>query len=129
MISVLMLIASGVALTQFGVSYWRSLLAGMAAQQLSEQFVAASGLEHDTPVAEDFGSLLSLNRLTPGLESSPKSLAGLQAYFNVVKALSGLPALKSWAQAELNTCAKCVAVIVDQRLSQNLAAAAEMRSC
>jgi hypothetical protein len=129
MISSLMLIASVVAMTQFGISYWRSLIAGMAAKPLSDRFVAASGLDHAAPAAEDFGALLSLHRLTPGLETRPSSLRGLQAYYSVVSAVRSLPALNRWAQAELNTCAKYLAVVVDQRLSQNLACAAEMRSC
>jgi hypothetical protein len=129
MISILMLIASAVAMTQFGVSYWRSLIAGMAAKPLSEAFVAASGLETAAPSAGDFGALLTLHKLTPGLESRPGSLRGLQAYYSVVNALKSLPALNRWAQSELNTCAKYLAVVVDQRMSQNLACAAEMRSC
>jgi hypothetical protein len=127
-ISYIILIASVGGLAQFGISYWRSILAGMAAKQLSAEFAIASGLDHETPLAEDFGALLSLNRLTPGLNQSAGKMVGLQAYFTAVKMLSGLPALKSWAQSELNICSRYLAVIVDQRLSHNLACAAEMRS-
>lgn len=129
MISILMLIASVVAMTQFGVSYWRSLIAGMAAKPLSDAFVAASGLETASPSADDFGALLTLHKLTPSLESRPSNLRALQVYYSAVKALKSMPALNRWAQSELNTCAKYLAVVVDQRLSQNLVCAAEMRSC
>jgi hypothetical protein len=129
MISVLMLIAALIGLAQFGVSYWRSMLASTAAQPLSERFCAASGLEHGTPGASDFSAILSLHRLTPGLDNQPSRLRGLQAYYSLVDSLRKLPALRQWAQSEMTTCSRYLAVIVDQRLSNNLACAAEMRSC
>jgi len=128
MISVLMLIAALVGVTQFGVSYWRSILANTAAQPLSHQFRVASGLEYRTPVASDFSTILSLHRLTPGLDNRPSRLRALQLYFSLVDTLRKLPMLNHWAQAELAVCCRYVAVIVDQRLSNNLACAAEMRS-
>ena len=129
MITVLMLIAALIGLAQFGVSYWRSMLASTAARPLSERFCAANRLEHRAPAASDFSAILSLHRLTPGLDNRPGSLHGLQTYYSVVDALRKLPALNHWAQLEMTTCARYLAVIVDQRLSNNLACAAEMRSC
>jgi hypothetical protein len=120
MISVLMLIAASIGLAQFGVSYWRSMLASTAAQPLSEQFRTASGLAYGTP---------SFHRLTPGLDNQPSRLRGLQVYYSLVDSLRKLPALNQWAQSEMATCARYLAVIVDQRLSNNLACAEEMRSC
>jgi hypothetical protein len=128
MISVVMLIAAAIGLAQFGVSYWRSILASTAAQPLSERFCTASGLEHGTPSAGDFSALLSLHRLTPGLDNQPSRLRGLQVYYSLVDSLRKLPALNQWAQSEMTTCARYLAVIVDQRLSNNLACATEMRS-
>ena len=128
MISVLMLIAALIGLAQFGVSYWRSMLASTAAQPLSERFRAASGLEYGTPSAGDFSAILSLHRLTPGLDNQPSRLRGLQVYYSLADSLRKLPALNQWAQSEMNTCARYLAVLVDQRLSNNLACAAEMRS-
>ena len=128
MISVLMLIAALIGLAQFGVSYWRSMLASTAAQPLSERFCAASGLERRKPSASDFSAILSLHRLTPGLDNQPSRLRGLQVYYSLVDSLRKLPASRQWAQAEMTTCARYLAVIVDQRLSNNLACATEMRS-
>jgi hypothetical protein len=128
MISVLMLIAAAIGLAQFGVSYWRSMLASTAAQPLSERFLTASGLEDGTPGASDFSAILSLHRLTPGLDNRPSRLRGLQVYYSLVDSLRKLPALNHWAQSEMTTCARYLAVIVDQRLSNNLACASEMRS-
>ena len=129
MISVLMLIAALIGMVQFGVSYWRSILASTAAQPLSERFCAAAGLQHAKPDADDFSAILSLHRLTPGLENQPSRLRGLQVYYSVVDSLRKLPALNQWAQSEMTTCARYLAVVVDQRLGNNLACAAEMRSC
>jgi hypothetical protein len=129
MISVLMLIAALIGLAQFGVSYWRSMLASTAAQPLSERFCAAVGLEERSPSASDFSAIMSLHRLTPGLDNQPSRLRGLQMYYSAVDALRKLPALNHWAQSEMATCARYLAVRVDQRLSNNLACAAEMRSC
>jgi hypothetical protein len=129
MISVLMLIAALIGLAQFGVSYWRSMLASTAAQPLSECFRAASGLAHGTPNSGDFSAILSLHRLTPGLDNQPSRLRGLQVYYSLVDSLRKLPALNQWAQSEMTTCVRYLAVIVDQRLSNNLACAEEMRSC
>jgi hypothetical protein len=129
MISVLMLIAASIGLAQFGVSYWRSMLASTAAQPLSEQFRTASGLAYGTPSSGDFNAILSLHRLTPGLDNQPSRLRGLQVYYSLVDSLRKLPALNQWAQSEMATCARYLAVIVDQRLSNNLACAEEMRSC
>ena len=128
MISVVMLIAALVGLLQFGVSYWRSMLASTAAQPLSERFCTASGLRHGRPSGGDFSTILSLHRLTPGLDNQPSRLHGLQAYYSVVDALHKLPVLNQWGHSEMNTCARYLAVLVDQRLSNNLACAAEMRS-
>lgn len=128
MISVLMLIAALIGLAQFGVSYWRAMLANTAAQLLSERFCAASGLEHGMPSASDFSAIMSLHRLTPGLDNQPSRLRGLQVYYSLVDSLRKLPALNQWAQSEMTTCTRYLAVIVDQRLSNNLACAAEMRS-
>jgi hypothetical protein len=128
MISVLLLILSVGAMVQFGLYYWRSLISGYASQPLSERFPLFSGLQHETPAAEDFGALLSLHRLTPTLGRRADSLSGLRAYYTAISVLCRLPALQNWAKQEMAICSRYVAVLVDQRLTQNLAYAHEMRS-
>lgn len=134
MFSVVLLIVSVIAMLQFGVYYWRSVIAGIAAQAVSSRVCMAAGLETDTPAAEDFRALLSLHRLTPGLKGRPDRLSALQAYFNLMGAVrsltqSHLPAVEGWARSEMATCSRYIAVLVGARLEQNLACAAEMRSC
>ncbi len=128
MFSIVILIAALGAMAQFGLYYWRSLIAGYASQPLSERFPAFSGLEHQTPMAEDFGALLSLHRLTPTMGRRADSLTALRAYYKAASVLCSLPALQEWAKREMATCSRYVAVTVDQRLTQNLAYSAEMRS-
>lgn len=128
MMSYLILIASAIGLTQFGVNYWRSLIAGTAAQPLSERVFAAAGLSGSTPGAEDFAKLASVLRLAPAMDR-PVKLRGVQVYFSAMSALRHLPALSTWAQSEMSTCSRFLAVILDQRLSQNLTCAADARSC
>jgi hypothetical protein len=128
MISTVILIVALVALAQFGLYYWRSLIAGYASQPLSERFPLFSGLEHESPEAEDFGALLSLHRLTPTLGRRADNLTTLRAYYTAVSVLCRLPALQQWAKREMAICSRYLAVTVDQRLTQNLAYAAEMRS-
>ena len=128
MFSVFILITALAGMAQFGLFYWRSLISGYASQPLSERFPQFAGLEHETPDAEDFGALLSLHRLTPTMGSRQNGLTTLRAYYTAVSVLCRLPALHEWAQREMATCSRYVAVLVDQRLTQNLAYAAEMRS-
>jgi hypothetical protein len=128
MISVIILIAAIGAMVQFGLYYWRSMIAGYASQPLSERFPLFSGLKSEIPEAEDFGALLSLHRLTPTMGHRQDGLTGLRAYYSAVSILCKLPALQAWAKQEMATCSRYVAVLVDQRLTQNLAYAAEMRS-
>jgi hypothetical protein len=128
MISVVILILMSGAMAQFGLHYWRSLILGMASEPLSERFPMFSGLAHSNPQAEDFGALLSLHRLTPTMGSRHDSLSTVRAYYTAVGVLCRLPALQQWAKREMATCSRYVAVLVDQRLTQNLAYAAEMRS-
>lgn len=127
MFSSLILSISAIGAVHFGISYWRALIAGMAAQPLSDRFAEFAGL--DRVEAKDFRALLSLHRLTPDLKRQPSSLIALRVYYAATGALKALPALNQWAQSEMVKCSRYVAVLVDQRLSDNLNAAAEMRSC
>jgi|SRR5579862_3309451 len=129
MFSGFLLTLSVIGGAHFGISYWRSMIAGVASQPLSDRFAAFSGMDKTRVAAQDFTALLSLNRLTPDLERRPGSLAGLRAYYSAASALAKLPALNRWAHDEMVRCSRYVAVLVDQRLSKNLEAAAEMRSC
>jgi hypothetical protein len=113
---------------QFFLGYWRSMILSMAAQPLSEKFFIAAGFKSAAVRAEDFGRLLSLHRIMPDAITLPNSTLRLRAYFSAVKMIKVIPGVGGWAQNELATCARCLAVIVDQRLIENLSRVAESRS-
>jgi len=127
-ISVFILIASIAAGLQFFLGYWRALIAGMAAQPLSEKFFVAAGFRNAAIRAEDFGRLLSLHRLMPDVKTLPDSTGRLRVYYSAMKMLRSLPVVGGWAQNEMATCTNCLARQVDQRLLLNLERAAESRS-
>jgi hypothetical protein len=104
MVSVVILILMVGAMAQFGLFYWRSLISGYASQPLSERFPLFSGLEHETPQAEDFGGLLSLHRLTPTMGSRQNGLTTLRAYYTAISVLCRVPAMREWAQREMAIC-------------------------
>jgi len=128
LLSTLMLVVSVAVGAQFFLGYWRALLAGMAAQPLSDKFFVAAGFQRASLQAQDFGKLLSLHRLMPDVKKAPNTVWRLRVHYSAVKMLGGLPAVGEWAQKEMAVCANCLAVLVDQRLLMNLACAAEARS-
>ena len=133
MFSLLLLTLSVAAMAQFGVYYWRSLIAGVAAQAVPDRVCEAAGLNHLAPAAEDFAALVSLHRLTPDLEGPAGNLTALQVYYSAMAAITkltktSLPAAYQWASSEMSTCSRYVAVLVGQRLESNLACAAAIRS-
>jgi len=123
-----MLVVSIAGGAQFFLGYWRALLAGMAAQPLSDKFFVASGFQRVGMQAEDFGRLLSLHRLMPDVKSMPNTVWRLRVHYSAMRMFRALPAVGGWAQKEMALCANCLAVVVDQRLLVNLACSAEVGS-
>jgi hypothetical protein len=134
MIAAMLLVISVVAMVQFAVYYWRSLLAGVAAEPLSERVREAAGLDSASVGPSDFVSFLQLNKVTPGLRDGSKGLWAVRTYYRAMETLDRLagvkhPALAAWTEREMATCSRYVAVLVGQRLERNLVCAAEIRSC
>jgi hypothetical protein len=127
-LSKLILVASIIGGAQFFIGYFRSMIASMAAQPLSEKFFVAAGFKSAAMRADDFSRLMSLHRLMPDVKTLPNSARRLNLYYSALKMISGIPGLGGWAQNEMATASQCLAVIVDQRLLLNLACAAESRS-
>jgi hypothetical protein len=122
------------ALAQFGVFYWRALVAGIAAQPVSEQVLAAAKVDSETMRGEDYRSLAQLHKLTPELCAKSSGLGLVPVYFKLMHAIGTLAAgrvatLADWAESERALCARYAAVQVDRRLQANMAFAAAMRSC
>jgi len=134
MFAAILLAISIVALTQFAVFYWRAILAGVAAQPVSDRVLAAANLDADRMNGQDFGKLAGLHDLTPELGPSSGGLTLVRAYFRVIQGLGTLssrhiPAMAEWCERERVICARFAAVQIDRRLQTNLALAAALRSC
>jgi hypothetical protein len=134
MFSALLFVISIVALAQFGVYYWRAIIAGIASQPVSEQVLAAAKVGTETFRGEDYRSLAQLHKLTPDLSAKSSGLGLVPLYFKAIHAVGELAAgrmaaVANWAEGERVLCARYAAVQVDRRLQGNLAFAAAMRSC
>ena len=128
MIAAILFTVSVVALFQFAVYYWRAVISGVAAQPISDRIRTAAGITTPQIGARDFRSILSLHDLSPDLRGPNGSFIGVRAYFSVVEKLGKLiPAMANWANAEMLTCSRYVAVLVDQHLERNIVCAAQVR--
>jgi hypothetical protein len=128
MIAAILFTVSIVALVQFGVYYWRALIAGVASKTVSERIRVAAGLSTSSIGAQDFHSILILNDLTPELQGPAGSFMAIRTYYSAIQKLGKIvPSMANWSTAEMATCARYVAVLMDQHLERNLATAAQMR--
>jgi hypothetical protein len=134
MFAAMLLAISIVALSQFALYYWRAILAGVAAQPVSERVLAAANLEAGRMNGRDFEKLAGLHELTPELGPDGGGLTLVRAYYRFVEALGSLssvrmPAVVDWCERERMICARFAAVQIDRRLQANLALVASLRSC
>jgi hypothetical protein len=117
-----------VAFVQFGLHYWRAMISGVAVQPVSDRLATAAGLETTTLGSRDFRAIVILRDLAPDLRGPGGSFRLIRAYYVMVEKLGRLiPSITNWSEAEMTTCSRYVAVLVDQRLERNLACAAQMR--
>ena len=128
MIAAVLFTVSIVAFAQFGVYYWRATIAGVASHAISERIRVAAGISAATVGAHDFHNVLILKDLAPDLRGPGGNFRALRVYYAAVEKLGSIvPALANWSNAEMATCARYVAVLMDQHLERNLACAAQMR--
>lgn len=133
LVAFIILVVAVAALGQFALYYWRAVLAGVAAEPISERLTTAVGLAPASLRASDFRTFLDLHSVAPGLKDDQGGLRLVRAYYEVLENLrkftaAKMPALAAWSDREMLTCTRYVAVLVDQRLEANLACAAEARS-
>jgi hypothetical protein len=134
MFAAMLFAISTVAISQFGMYYWRAVLASVASQPISESVLAAVSAENRPLRAEDFAQFAGLHELTPDLTPRGRGLGLVRFYYGLIKALDMLvgarvPAIAQWTEREGAICARYAAVQVDQRLQGNLQLAAVLRSC
>src|SRR5258705_11567225 len=106
MFAAMLFAISIVALTQFAAYYWRAMLAGVAAQPVSERVLAAAGLQNGQVTGQGFSALVGLHNLTPELCSGGGGLSLVRAYYSLgdrISLLIGrrLPAGRAWSEREL----------------------------
>jgi hypothetical protein len=128
MIGAIIFVVSVVAFAQFGLYYWRATISGIAAQAVSERIRVAAGITHVGIGAQDFRNIIILNDLSPDLRGPSEGFRAIRAYYAVVEKLGSIvPAMASWANTEMATCARYAAVLMDQHLERNMACAAQVR--
>jgi hypothetical protein len=134
MFSAMLLAISIVALSQFALYYWRAVLAGVAAQPVSDRVLVAAQVENGRLTPKHFQTLAGLHDLTPDLYPNRGGLGLVRLYYHAIEGLDALigkkfPALAAWSERERVICARYAAVQVGRRLQANLDLAASLRSC
>ena len=125
-LSLCILLFSGFALIRFALSQWRAIWISSANQPVSDSLQLTAGIDAAAIGAEDFGRLMSLcDQLSPELKKCSPWLSEVSLYYRVVARLeqlsnSKIPSISSWASREMQTCARYVAVVLDQNLAMNL---------
>jgi hypothetical protein len=134
MFSAMLFAISIVALSQFALYYWRAVLAGVAAQPVSDRVLAAAQVENGRLTSKHFETLAGLHDLTPELQPNRAGLGWVRLYYRVVEGIGIvfgklLPGVAAWSERERVICARYAAVQVGRRLQANLELAASLRSC
>ncbi|MCU1315661.1 MAG: hypothetical protein JWN63_983 [Candidatus Acidoferrum typicum] len=134
MFSAMLLAISIVALSQFALYYWRAVLAGVAAQPVSDRVLVAAQVENGRLTPQDFQTLAGLHNLTPDLFPNRSGLGFVRLYYRAIEGLDAffanrIPIFSSWSERERIVCTRYAAVQVDRRLQANLDLVASLRSC
>jgi hypothetical protein len=119
---------SVVAFGQFGLYYWRATIAATAQRPVSDRVLAAAGIGASALGSRDFRAIIMIRDMVPDLKGSGPTFRAIRLYYTSLDALSRvIPAIKDWAEAEMATCSRCAAVLVDQYLERNTACAHQLK--
>ena len=128
MVAIVIFAVSAFALAQFGLYYWRATISGVASQAISERIRVAAGITHAGIVGRDFQNILILNNLSPDLRGPNGNFRTVRAYYAAVQTLGRvIPGIAGWAETEMATCSRYIAVLMDQHIERNMACAAQVR--
>ena len=129
MIAAILLCVSTVACCQFGFYYWRAMILSISALPVSDRLRVAAKIATTQVGSGDFGAIMTTRELVPDLGGSRGgNFRAIRAYYAVVEKLGRLtPSLAKWSEAEMVTCSRYAAVLVDRHLERNLVCAAQMR--
>jgi hypothetical protein len=126
MVSLSILVLSGLALIRFAVSQWRAIWISSANQPVSDSLQFTAGIDATTIGAGDFGRLMSLcDQFSPELKQSSPWLNEVSIYYRAIAKVervskAKVPSIAKWAAREMQTCARYVAVVLDQNLAMSL---------
>jgi len=135
MFSAMLLAISIVALSQFALYYWRAVLAGVAAQPVSDRVLAAAHVENGRLAPQHFQTLAGLHDLTPDLNPNKSGLGLVRVYYRFIEGLDAIlgKRISRVCHLERERASHLrplrAAVLVDRRLQANLDLAASLRSC
>src|SRR5260370_12167828 len=90
MLSAMLLAIRIVALSQFALYYWRAVLAGVAAQPVSDRVLAAAPVENGRLAPEHFQTLAGLHDFTPHLQPHRNRMGLVRVYFRLIQALDAI---------------------------------------
>lgn len=129
MIAAIIFLCSTAGTCQFGLFFWRAMIANVAAQPVSDRVWHAIRIAPDGTTAHDFRAIVSVANMSPALCTSRSNFTAIRAYYTAVEILGQLlPPVANWSESEMATCSRYVAAILDQRLEGNVACAAETRA-
>jgi hypothetical protein len=128
MIAVIIALVSVVAFAQFGLYYWRATISAVAAQAVSNRILVAAGITHPAIGPGDFRNIIILKDLSPDLRGPNGSFRAIRTYYAAIETIGKIvPAMANWANTEMATCSRYVAVLMDQHLERNMVCAAQVR--
>jgi hypothetical protein len=95
----------------FGIQYWRSVIASVASQTVSESILAVVLAENRPLGTKDFARFGNLLDLTPDLNPGGGGLGLVRFYYGVIQGMDLLvgahvPVLGAWIQREGAICAR-----------------------
>jgi hypothetical protein len=126
MVSLFILVLSSFALVRFAVSQWRAIWISSANQPVSDSLQLTAGIDAEAIGAWDFGRLMNLcDQLSPELKQSSPWLNEVSIYYRAIAKVervskAKIPSISEWAAREMQTCARYVAVVLDQSLAMSL---------
>jgi hypothetical protein len=128
-IAAILFCISVAAFSRFGLYYWRATIAGIATQPVSDRVRVAAGISTTSLSSRDFRAILNVRDLAPDLRGRGGTFSAIRAYYSVVEKIGRfIPSATGWAEAEMTTCSRYAAVLVDQHLERNMSCAAQLRA-
>ena len=125
MLSLLILVFSVAALSQFFVFYCRAVVLSYEQFEISPVSRKMFGVESGPVKGETFGRILALAELSPHAGDDRAERLAARVYFFMVSALRmilPIPAVSTWAESQRAACAHLAAVALDRRILATVSA-------